>query len=94
MRLGRAAGLTDDEIDTCADPDPDLPDADRLLIRAADELHHDNRIGDATWAELAERYDEAQLIELCMVVGQYHLVAYTLRSAGVVLEDGYQGLPR
>ena len=35
----------------------------------------DSRISDATWAALAARWDEQQLIELCMVVGQYHLVA-------------------
>ena len=29
------------------------------------------------------RWDEQQLIEVCMVVGQYHLVAFTLNSLGV-----------
>ena len=58
-------------------------DADALLLRATDELHADSRIGDATWAALAEQWDDQQLIELCMVVGQYHLVAMTLNSLGV-----------
>ena len=57
-------------------------------MRAADELHADSRIGDATWAALAERYTTEQLIEVPMVVGQYHLVAFTLNSLGVPLEEG------
>ena len=64
------------------------------LLRAADELHADSRIGDATWAELAGRYDEQQLIEVCMVVGQYHLVAFTLNTLGVEPEtDDFPALP-
>jgi alkylhydroperoxidase family enzyme len=84
------SGLTHDEIERVADG----PDAagwsaeDAALLRAADELHADSRIGDETWAALAGRYDEQQLIEVCMVVGQYHLVAFTLSSLGVQREDG------
>lgn len=91
--IALAAGLSDQEIERVADG----PDAagwspeDATLLRAADELHADSRIGDATWAALAERFDEQQLIEVCMVVGQYHLVAFTLSSLGVEGEDG--GLP-
>jgi alkylhydroperoxidase family enzyme len=51
-------------------------------------------VGDATWAALADRYSDAQLLELCMVVGQYHLVAFTLNSAGVQREPGVGGFPR
>ena len=69
---------------------PDAPGwdpADAALLRAADELHADAVIGDATWAALAERYAPAQLVEIPMVVGQYHLVAFTLNSLGVQLDD-------
>jgi alkylhydroperoxidase family enzyme len=90
--IGRAAGLGDDEMAALAGPS--AADIDDLLVRAADELHADSVIGDATWAELADRYDDAQLIELCMLVGQYHLVAFTLRSLGIEPEAGVQGIPR
>jgi alkylhydroperoxidase family enzyme len=96
VEIGRAAGLSDAEIARVADgPDAEgwsRGDAD--LLRAADELHADSRIGDATWAALAARWDEQQLIELCMVVGQYHLVAFTLNSLGVEPEsDDLPSLP-
>ena len=92
--LGRHTGLTDEEMAglarfTATERSPH----DELLVRAADELHTDNVISDATWAELAEGYDEQQLIELCMVVGQYHLVGFTLNSLRVQREAGVEGIP-
>ena len=60
--------------------EPAWSPSDAALLRAADELHADARIGDETWAALAATWSEAQLIELCMVVGQYHLVAFTLEQ--------------
>ena len=97
VRIGMDAGLTADEIaavtaDT-ADADTAWTEGDAALLRAADELHADAHIGDDTWAALAARWSEAQLIELCMVVGQYHLVAFTLNSLGVQREEGVEGLP-
>ncbi len=89
VEIGRHAGLSDEEIARVAEG-PEAagwsPD-DAHLLRAADELHADNRIGDATWGALATRWDEQQLIEVCMVVGQYHLVAFALNSLGVEPES-------
>jgi alkylhydroperoxidase family enzyme len=87
------AGLTDEEIARCAQPASEASEEIAMLLRAADELHHDARIGDTTWNELAARYTEQQLIEICMLVGQYHLVAFTLNSLGVEREEGVVGLP-
>jgi 4-carboxymuconolactone decarboxylase len=57
-------------------------------------LHEKACISDATWTALSERYDERQLIELPMLVGHYHMVAFTLNSLGVQREDGVPALPR
>jgi alkylhydroperoxidase family enzyme len=90
VRIGLASGLTEDEIAHV----PDGPGGsgwsaeDTALLAAADELHEHARIGDGTWQALAARFSEAQLIELCMLVGQYHLVAFALNSLGVEREDG------
>ena len=96
VTIGLASGLTEDEIARVADG-PDAPgwsDAEPLLLRAADELHEHSTISDETWAALAAQWDEQQLIELCMVVGQYHLVAMTLNSLGVEPEtDDFPALP-
>ena len=95
VRIGREVGLTDAEIVRVRDG----PDAvgwsslEAALLRAGDELHRDSVVGDTTWAVLAAEYDEAQMIEVCMVVGQYHLVAFTLNLLGVQREPGVDGFP-
>jgi alkylhydroperoxidase family enzyme len=89
VEIGRAAGLREEEIARVADG-PEAAgwsEGDADLLRAADELHDHSRIGDRTWAALAARWDEQQLIEVCMVVGQYHLVAFTVSSLGVEPES-------
>lgn len=90
--IGGAAGLTPEEITTLAGATAATVDA--LLVPAADELHGDGVISDETWAALTGRYHEQQLIEIPMVVGQYHLVAFTLRSLRIQPEPGVEGIPR
>jgi 4-carboxymuconolactone decarboxylase len=88
------AGLSREEIDRVASTSLDgWAPFDATLLRAADELHSDDCLGDATWALLAERYDTQQLIELPMLVGHYHLVAMTLNSLGVQVDPGLTGFP-
>jgi 4-carboxymuconolactone decarboxylase len=55
----------------------------RLLLRAADELHDRRVIGDRTWTALADELTERQLIELCLLVGHYEMLAMALNSLGV-----------
>lgn len=93
--IGRAAGLTDDEIEriTAGPGAPGWSEDDRSLLLAADELHDDGCLSDSTWAALSARYDEKQLIEVPMLVGQYHMVAFALNSLGVQREEGVPGFP-
>jgi 4-carboxymuconolactone decarboxylase len=95
VRLAKAEGISDEDIErVAAGPDaPGWDPFDRALLTAADELQDDACITDGTWAALAERYDERQLIEVPMLVGQYHMVAFTLNSLGVQREPGVPGLP-
>lgn len=93
--VARDAGVSEEEIVRITDgPDAAGWDAfDALLLRAADELHDDHCLTDATWAGLAERYDDRQMIEVPMVVGHYHLVSMTLNTLGIQLEDGVPRWP-
>ncbi|MCW6007882.1 carboxymuconolactone decarboxylase family protein [Micromonospora sp. CPCC 205371] len=85
VRLGRRAGLTDEQIERAgAGPDaPGWTDHQRALLRAVDEFTVDRTIGAATWAALSAAYDEAQLIELCLLIGHYEMLAGTLNALGV-----------
>ncbi len=94
--IGRGAGLTDEEISALTRPldDGGWTDADRVLLDAVDELHDDQCITDATWAALASRWDEQQILDIVFTVGQYTLVSMALNSCGVQLDDGVPGFPR
>ena len=95
VRISEAGGIDRETIDrVAAGPDADgWTDTEAALLRAADELHRDAKIGDATWAALADAYNEEQLIEIPMLVGQYHMVAFALNSLGVEQDEGLEGLP-
>lgn len=88
--IAQRCDLSVDEIERVKDgPDhPAWSPFDAALLRAADELHDDSLIGDATWAVLAERYTTEQMLDAVFTVGQYHLVSFALNSCGVVLDDG------
>jgi 4-carboxymuconolactone decarboxylase len=93
--IGQAAGIAEEEIERVIEgPDAEEWDPfEATLLRAADELHSGARIDDDTWETLAARYDERQLIEVPMVIGHYHMLAFTLNSLGVELEPGVVGFP-
>lgn len=93
--IGKQCGLSDEEIvRITAGPDaPGWDPFDAALLRAADELHRDSRIGDATWQVLSARYDTKQMMDLVFAIGQYTLVSMALNTLGVQLDDGIPGFP-
>jgi alkylhydroperoxidase family enzyme len=93
--IGRQCGLDEAEIERLtAGPEAAGWDPfDAALLRAADELHRDSRIGDATWQALSARYDTRQLLDVIFTVGQYTLVSMALNTLGVQLDEGIPGFP-
>jgi len=93
---GKSAGLTDDEIKRItewpkvAGWDP----FDATLLLAVDELYYDAFITDATWSALAKRYNQQQLMDVVLTVGQYNLLSMFLNSLGVQLDEGVPGFPK
>jgi 4-carboxymuconolactone decarboxylase len=90
------AGLTEDEIARIArgPAAPGWSDFDRTLLTAADELHRDQFITEATWTALASRYNERQLMDAIFTVGQYTMVSMFLNSASVQREPGVPAVPK
>ena len=84
-RLAQRAGLSADEVARVRSGTAASGWSPRrtLLLRAADELHAERCIGDELWAALAREYDERELIELCLLIGHYEMLAMTLRSLEV-----------
>jgi alkylhydroperoxidase family enzyme len=87
-------GISSEEIDAVKEG----PDAanwtafERLLLRAVDELYENAVVSDATWRGLSERFDDQQMIELMIVIGHYHALAYLLNSLRARLHEGNDGL--
>jgi alkylhydroperoxidase family enzyme len=95
VRICEQLGMSREEIDRVAEGPQavGLSDTDATLLRAADELHESARICEQTWRALNAEHDEQALIEITMLVGHYHMVAYALNSLEVELDDGLEGLP-
>ncbi len=84
------AGMSAEDIELArAGPHAGGTSDDDVLLRAVDELVGDHFVSDATWAALAKRFDQTQLIDLVFTVGQYTMVSMALNSLGVQLEEGY-----
>jgi alkylhydroperoxidase family enzyme len=89
VEIAQRIGLSEQVVAATGGETAEAPDEHTaLLIRAADQLVRDHDLDDTTWTALRERYDEPQLIELCMLVGDYAMIAGVLRSLRVRLEDG------
>ena len=88
-RIGRACGLTDDEIERIkAGPDAEGWTAiESAMLRAADELVADHFVTQPTWDALAELGDKGRM-DLVFTVGQYTQVSMILNSFGIQIEDG------
>ena len=93
--IARASGITDEEITRVASGPgaPGWSRDDAALLRAVDELHDDQTLTDETYAALAARYDEQQLLDIVFTVGQYHLVSMALNTFRVQRDDGVTGVP-
>ncbi len=93
--IGKRCGLTEAEIAALADDGSDhrWSDDDADLIAMADELCIDDCVSDDTFARLARRWDEAQLIELVMCAGFYRMVSGFLNSMGIPLDPTVPSWP-
>jgi alkylhydroperoxidase family enzyme len=92
--IGKEAGLTSEEIEwiTIGSSAPGWGEHERAILKACEELHHDAMISDATWEVLSRRLDERQLIELPVLAGQYHKVAFIQNSLRFRIRECNPGL--
>ena len=73
--------------DGCWEPDQ------ASVLRLADELHEASKISDELWQELTAHFDEAQLLELIVTVGWYHVIAYICNGLRVQDEEWAPAFP-
>ena len=78
--FAQAVGLSDEDVRSTVDG------GDDLVLRIADELHATTTVADDTWAAAAERWSDAQLLELVVTAGWYRLLSGVINALGVELE--------
>ena len=83
IRIGKQAGLTVEQLHAV----PEGAGAavwspvERALLAATDQMIERHRVDDATWNELADHFDDTQLLELLFVAGSYLCFAVIVNSA-------------
>ncbi|MBU6268020.1 MAG: carboxymuconolactone decarboxylase family protein [Sphingomonadales bacterium] len=92
--IGKRYGITDAEIEALivGSSAPDWNEHERAILLGVEELLGNQMISDATWARLAERWDEQQLFEFPMMVGQYVATAFVQNSLRITLAEDNPGL--
>ncbi len=84
-RMARRVGLSDEQVARVREgPDAEgWSERQAALLAATDEMHSEGKIGDEVWERLSADLDEVRLIELCMLIGHYEMLAMTLNSLRV-----------
>jgi alkylhydroperoxidase family enzyme len=93
--FGARAGLSDAEVRaTCArDPATAFGKRDLAILRLCDALHDRSDVDDALWAELADEFVPAQLVELVVLAGFYHTVSFATNALRIEREAGAARFP-
>jgi alkylhydroperoxidase family enzyme len=94
VKHARNAGLTAQEIEAII-TGPDAPEWNALecaILHTVDELKAGAMVCDETWAVLAAHFDENQLFELLVLIGQFTNVAFFQNALRLRLEPGNKGL--
>jgi 4-carboxymuconolactone decarboxylase len=97
LDVARRCGVTDEEVEWLIQGSavPSWSEHDAAILSAVEQLLVEQTICDATWATLASRWTEQQLIEFTVVVGQYVANAYmqnALRLQPAAENPGFSGL--
>jgi AhpD family alkylhydroperoxidase len=87
-RLARSRGVDQQlQAKIIEGPDADgLTDRQRALLAATDEFVITRSVSEETWAALSKHLDRKQLIEFCMLAGQYDTLAATIATLRVPLD--------
>ena len=89
-KMGRRRGLDDQTQATIfAWPDTTggLTHRQQALLSATDEFINDRSISAEVWQQLSSHLDRRQLIEFCMLAGQYDSLAATMSALDIPLDN-------
>ena len=84
-------GLTAEQVRSITRGSPDDPcwdDRDRGVLRLVDSLLDTAAVDHGLWADVARGFSDAQLLDLLLLAGWYHAIAFAANAAKVPLEEG------
>jgi alkylhydroperoxidase family enzyme len=91
-----AVGLSDQQLASTAGAgaaDPVWSEAERAVLRLADELHRDGEVSAEVFALLERHFSPPQILELAVTAGWYHTIFYVINTARVQLEPWARRFP-
>ena len=94
--FGAAVGLDDTMLRATvrgSAADPAWSETDGLLVRLVDELHDTARVSDDLWRTLAAEWPAETLLELLVLVGWYHVIAFVANGARIEREPWALAFP-
>ncbi|HEX4474143.1 MAG TPA: carboxymuconolactone decarboxylase family protein [Polyangiaceae bacterium] len=74
------------EATTQVGPSPTWSDRDRTLIAVVDSLHDQSDVSDELWAAFRAEWSEEQILEILVLAGWYHSIAYVANTLRVPFE--------
>jgi alkylhydroperoxidase family enzyme len=86
--LGMRFGLTQEQINDIGDwkPSSQFDEDERLVLQYTDEVALNYRVPDVLFSQIAERFNEKEIVELTVAIGFYGMVARTLEALQVDME--------
>lgn len=82
VRLGARAGIHEADVRRVTDGPwaPGWTVREAVILTAVDDLHHAGDLSEPTWQALRRHLDDRLIVELCMLVGHYKMLAATITA--------------
>jgi alkylhydroperoxidase family enzyme len=95
--FGEACGLSRLQLEDTANGSVNAAlwsERERVLIKLVDELHETATLSDEVWEQLAAGWSIAQMLEVIIIVGWYHLISFVATAARVEQEPWAARFPQ
>jgi 4-carboxymuconolactone decarboxylase len=90
VHMARDLGISDSAIYALGEESsPFWDEKTRAYVAAVDELVATMRLSNSAWEALSRQLTQDQLVEFCMLVGHYMMVAVTINTVGIQVESKY-----
>ena len=91
VAIGKAVGVTEDEISALKSGDPAALDPQaKLVVKFTEECVREVRVSDATFSEAQAEFSSQEIAELVITIGYYMMIARFLETLDV---DGEEASP-